>query len=241
MYWKCVLNISHHCSGFGLLTNICIGFGEYCGWTLGKTQKNISALFHMHVGLLKCMNHRLWNLTGSSLISHRPLECLSNRLCEQPSRTHESPRAESVFISLLALCVGSPPVTGGFPSQMSVTRSFGILFDLRLNKWLSKWSRCRWFETPWRPLWRHKWITQFIYRNHELVTNVKTFAQILMIGEFCGLCQSVIEFVNWTQIINNNWNTSRVGLCKDARVHSLIHKHMHEGYMWMIRYIISYK
>ena len=31
-----------------------------------------------------------------------------------------------------------------------------------------------------------------------------------MIGEFYGLSQSVIEFVNWTQIINNNWNTSRV-------------------------------
>ena len=64
MYWKCVLNISHHCSGLSVLTNICIGFGEYCGWTLGKTQENISALFHMHVGLLKCMNHRLWNLSS---------------------------------------------------------------------------------------------------------------------------------------------------------------------------------
>ena len=57
-----------------------------------------------------------------------------------------------------------------------------------------------------------------------------------MIGEFYGLCQSVIEFVNWTQIMNNNWNTSRVGLYKDARVNSLIHKHMREGYKWMIRY-----
>ena len=138
--------------------------------------------------------------------------------------------------ALLALRVGSPPVTGGFPFQMSVTGSFGIFFDLRLNKWLSKQSRCRWFETPWRSLWRQKWITQNIYRNHELVTNVRTFAQILMIGEFYGLCQSVIEFVNWTQNINNNWNTSRVGLCKDARVHSLIHKHMREGYLWMIIY-----
>ena len=64
MYWKCVPNISHHCSGLSVLTNICIGFGEYCGWTLGKTQENISALFHMHVGLLKCMNHRLWNLSS---------------------------------------------------------------------------------------------------------------------------------------------------------------------------------
>ena len=154
-----------------------------------------------------------------------------------------------------------PPVTGGFPFQRSVTRSFGIFFDLclesgiryvlldimqlnkivvrdpcavliTLNKWLSKQSRCQWFETPWRSLWRQKWITQFLYKNHELVTNVRTFAQIFMIGEFYGLCQSVIEFVNWTQIINNNWNTSRVGLCMDARVHSLIHKYMLEGYMY---------
>ena len=142
--------------------------------------------------------------------------------------------------ALLALCVGSPPVTGGFPFQRSVTRSFGIFFDLRLNKWLRKQSRRRWFETPWHSLWRQKWITQFLYRNHELVTDVRTFAQLLMIGEFDRLCQSVIEFVSWTQIINNNWIISRVGLCKDARVHSLIHKHMREGYMWMIRYVISY-
>ena len=94
---------------------------------------------------------------------------------------------------------------------------------------------------PWRSLWHQKWITQFLYRNHELVTNVRTFAQILMIGEFYGICQSVIEFVIWTQIINDNWNASRVGLCKHARVHSLIHKYMCEGYTWMIRYITSYK
>ena len=66
MYWKCVPNISHHCSGLSVLTNICISFGEYCGWTLWKTQENISALFHMHVGLLKCMNHRLWNSSSTA-------------------------------------------------------------------------------------------------------------------------------------------------------------------------------
>ena len=35
-----------------------------------------------------------------------------------------------------------------------VTRSFDIFFDLRLNKRLSKQSRCRWFETSPRSLWR---------------------------------------------------------------------------------------
>ena len=37
------------------------------------------------------------------------------------------------------------------------------------------------------------------------------------------------QLLNSSNGINNNWNTSRVGLCKDPRVHTLIHKHMREG------------
>ena len=44
------------------------------------------------------------------------------------------------FAVLLALCVGN-----SFPSQRPVTRSFDVLFDLRLEKRLSKESRRRWF------------------------------------------------------------------------------------------------
>ena len=42
------------------------------------------------------------------------------------------------FSELLALCEGNPPVTGGFPSQRPVTQNFDVIFDLRLNKRLSK-------------------------------------------------------------------------------------------------------
>ena len=59
------------------------------------------------------------------------------------------------FSALLDLCVGNSPVTGEFPSREPVTRSFGVFVDLRLNKRLSKQSRCWWFETPSRSLWRH--------------------------------------------------------------------------------------
>ena len=45
--------------------------------------------------------------------------------------------------------------TGEFPSKRPVTRSCDVLFDLRLNKRLSKQSRRRGFETPLSPLWRH--------------------------------------------------------------------------------------
>ena len=50
---------------------------------------------------------------------------------------------------------GEPPVTGGFPSQMPVTLSFDVFFDLCLNKRLNKQSRHRWFETPSCSLWCH--------------------------------------------------------------------------------------
>ena len=60
-----------------------------------------------------------------------------------------------IFSPLLDLCEGNTPVTGGFPSQRPVTRSFDVFFDLRLNKRLSKQSGRRLFETPSRSLWRH--------------------------------------------------------------------------------------
>ena len=53
---------------------------------------------------------------------------------------------------LLVLCDGNPLVTGGFPSQRPVTRSFDVFFYLHLNKRLSKQSGRRWFETPSRSL-----------------------------------------------------------------------------------------
>ena len=59
------------------------------------------------------------------------------------------------FSALLALCVGNSPVSGEFPAQRPVTRSFDVFFDLRLNKRLGKQSWVWWFETPLRSLWRH--------------------------------------------------------------------------------------
>ena len=62
---------------------------------------------------------------------------------------HRSP------VKLLALCEGNPSVTGEFPSQRPMTRSFDLFSDLHLNKQLGEQSRRRWFETPLRSLWRH--------------------------------------------------------------------------------------
>ena len=62
-----------------------------------------------------------------------------------------------------------------FTAQKPVTRSFDV-FDLRLNKRLSKQWWSWWFETPSRPLWRHcyvysslRWISNFEIQsdNHQ--------------------------------------------------------------------------
>ena len=60
-----------------------------------------------------------------------------------------------IFPTLLAFCAGNSPVIGDFTTQRSVTRSFDVFLDLRLNKMLSKQSWGWWFETPSWSLWRH--------------------------------------------------------------------------------------
>ena len=44
------------------------------------------------------------------------------------------------FSALLAICAGNSPVSGYFPAQRPVPRSFDVFFDLHLNKRLSKQS-----------------------------------------------------------------------------------------------------
>ena len=61
-----------------------------------------------------------------------------------------------IFSALLAICAGNSPVTGEFPTQRPVTRSFDVYFDLRPKERLSKQWWGWWFETLSRSLWRHR-------------------------------------------------------------------------------------
>ena len=62
------------------------------------------------------------------------------------------------FSALLALCGRIPLVTGAFPSQRPMTWSYNVIFDLLLDKQLSKQSKRRRYETPSRPMpyWQEK-------------------------------------------------------------------------------------
>ena len=75
------------------------------------------------------------------------------------------------FSALLAICARNSPITGEFPSQRPVTRSFDVFFDLRLNKRLSKQSWGFWSEVPSRSLWRHCKDASYQFIKGEITTH----------------------------------------------------------------------
>ena len=69
----------------------------------------------------------------------------SHAHCKDHSRFPWWRHPMETFSALLAICAGNSPVTGEFPAQRPVTRSYDVFFDLRLNKRLSKQSWAWWF------------------------------------------------------------------------------------------------
>ena len=61
-----------------------------------------------------------------------------------------------------------PPVN--LLAQRTVTRSFAVFFDLRLNKLLSEQSRSWWLAILSRPLWRHCNVRVTIVKQSERQT-----------------------------------------------------------------------
>ena len=97
------------------------------------------------------------------------------------------------FHVLLALCVGNSPVTGAFPTQRPVMRSFDVFFDLRLNKRLSKHSWGWWSETPSRPLWRHCNGSESVITSHSFLCDIMTRLNVTVIRfiyALLGWCSS---------------------------------------------------
>ena len=99
-----------------------------------------------------------------------------------------------IFSALPAICGRNSPVTGEFPAQRPVTRSFDVFFDLHPNKRLSKQWRGWWFETLSCALWRHRNIekkmptfttledvntTTYIGTSHDNVFNVLSLIQLI--------------------------------------------------------------
>ena len=100
------------------------------------------------------------------------------------------------------------PVTGEFPAQRPVMRSFDAFFDLNLNKRLSKQSWGWRFEMPSRPLWSHcnvhnlgPWLN--LDRGPWLI------AVVFLINQdhpsFCVTESNKVEWIHW--VINATSST----------------------------------
>ena len=108
----------------------------------------------LHCLKLKTTTIRLYPKLNISQIDTRPALQLFTSTIVNKTFCMMTSSNENIF-ALLAICVGNSSVTGGFPSQRPITRSFDIFFDLRVNKPLSKWPKRRWFENLSSWLWRY--------------------------------------------------------------------------------------
>ena len=88
--------------------------------------------WYQHSCAILTLNAR-WYLA----ISCQPFETLWS---DQGQRIPWWRHQMETFSALLAFCAENSPVTGEFPSQRPVTRSFHVFFDMRLNKRMSKQS-----------------------------------------------------------------------------------------------------
>ena len=113
------------------------------------------------------------------------------------------------FSVLLAICARNSPVTGEFPAQRPVMRSFDVFFDLRLNKRLSKQWWGLWFEMPSRSFWRHfkcndkkefntLWPSDAIWRHRSASLLDQIMACCLMgPSHYLNQCWLIINEVLW--------------------------------------------
>ena len=96
-----------------------------------------------------------FTLKSMPILIATPWQVIQQKTQRPSDRVSRWRHQMEAFSALLAICAGNSPVPAEFPTKRPVTWSFGVFFDLRLNKGLSKQSGGWWFETPSRPLWRH--------------------------------------------------------------------------------------
>ena len=107
------------------------------------------------------------------------------------------------FFALLALCEGIPLVTSKFPSQRTVMQNFDVVFDLRLNKRLSKQLRRQWFERPSGSLWHN---CNVGYATYKLA-----ISSLPSYGQWChGSWSTLIDAMAWCLMapshnLNQRW------------------------------------
>ena len=111
------------------------------------------------------------------------------------------------FSALLALCAGNSSLSGEFPAQRPVTRSFDVSFDLHPNKRSSKQWWGWWFETPLCPLWRHRnaIANPRLWPCHVTVT-CKLWSYEAIIRKYSGQNGEISSSLSWVSLWKSPWD-----------------------------------
>ena len=154
------------------------------------------------------------------------------------------------FSALLAICAGNSPVTGEFPTQRPVTRSFDVFFDLCLNKRLRKQSWGWWFEMISCPLWRHRNEMQLsnTILSSFLTTSCSANPCLWLLGNVVITHYDVIKskdvsrhrlFVRGihrrspvVSLTKGQWRGPLMLLCWQSEIKKLLNKHRLTGNLW---------
>ena len=112
-----------------------------------RLNRNIDLLLYCTIAIRYIIIHwpiEAWNLNKRKSIGGisewtilNENACILIQISLRPWWRHQM----ETFSALLVLCERNPPVTGVFPSQRPVTRSFGVFFDVRMNNgWANNWD-----------------------------------------------------------------------------------------------------
>ena len=112
------------------------------------------------------------------------------------------------FSALLAICAGNSPVSGEFPAQRPVTRSFYVFFDLRPNKRLSKQLWGWWFETHSPPLWRHSNGFYLFFTSVRVISKPDSACNIQVLSTHWSIKMVILSIYISNIFFNINQNTT---------------------------------
>ena len=141
------------------------------------------------------------------------------------------------FSALLALCAGNSPVTGEFPSQRPVTRSFDVFLHLHLNKLL----RNNWDAGDFRCHHAHYYIIVIVYccavtQGHSGDLPSKIIPDNFF--NFFNVIDVVIRIMNITSLHKLIYHHSdilgSIFFCSSRQIYKVVHsaewKHIKAGF-----------
>ena len=159
-----IIHISHEELIYFSTCLFTISFLIYCKWYEVNWYDFINVIICMHITLCVSLNTCV-RCAAERMPFPYPCPCST---ANTYSLAHMMTSSNGNIFRVTGPLCGEITGPGDFPTQRPVMRSFGVFFDLRLNKRLSKQPWGWWFETPSLSLWRQR---------NEIMTYISVLSQ----------------------------------------------------------------